>query len=61
MMGAVTMINKGLFTSDTAEWATPQNFFDELDREFGFTLDPCATDENAKYERYYTLSPGRGK
>src|SRR5262245_8046604 len=28
-----------LFTSETAEWSTPQNLFDELDREFRFTLD----------------------
>jgi len=24
------------------EWGTPQELFDELDREFNFTLDPCA-------------------
>lgn len=48
------MINNGLFTSDTAEWATPQDFFDELDREFEFDLDPCCTEENAKCRRYYT-------
>ena len=28
--------------------------FDELDKEFDFTLDPCATDENAKCNRYFT-------
>ena len=49
------MLNTGLFTSKTAEWATPQAFFDQLDREFHFTLDPCATDENAKCEKYFTL------
>lgn len=43
-----------MFSSKTNEWATPQHLFDELDREFGFTLDPCATDENAKCRRYYT-------
>lgn len=49
------MINTGLFSSITAEWATPQAFFDELDREFHFDLDPCATDSNAKCELYYTV------
>lgn len=48
------MISQGLFTSATAEWATPQRFFDDLDAEFHFTLDACATDANAKCKRYYT-------
>ena len=33
---------------------TPQAVFDELDAEFGFTLDPCSTDANAKCPRHYT-------
>lgn len=33
---------------------TPQALFDELDAEFGFTLDPCSTHENAKCEKHYT-------
>ena len=41
-------------TSDTDEWATPQSVFDELDKEFHFSLDPCSTDENAKCEKHYT-------
>ena len=48
------MINKGLFTSKTDLWATPQTFFDKVNKEFNFTLDVCATDENAKCDRYYT-------
>lgn len=48
------MINNGLFTSNTSEWATPQAFFDELNKEFKFTLDPCATPENAKCKSYFT-------
>ena len=48
------MINNGLYTSDSAEWATPQDFFDRLNDEFHFTLDPCSTDENAKCEKHYT-------
>lgn len=49
------MINKGLFTSNTNEWATPVNFFEELNKEFNFTLDPCATDDNAKCRKYFTV------
>lgn len=48
------MVAKALFTSTTDEWSTPQDLFDELDREFGFVLDVCATKENAKCDRYYT-------
>jgi site-specific DNA-methyltransferase (adenine-specific) len=35
-------------------WATPQDFFDRLNEEFHFTLDPCATERTAKCKRYYT-------
>jgi len=43
-----------MYMSRSNEWATPQSFFDELDREFHFNLDPCATDQNHKCERYFT-------
>lgn len=48
------MINNGLYTSNTAEWSTPQDFFDRLNAEFHFTLDPCSTDQNAKCAKHYT-------
>lgn len=38
----------------SAEWSTPQDFFDKLDAEFHFTLDPCSTDENAKCRKHFT-------
>lgn len=47
--------DKVLFSSATVEWETPQAFFDKLNEEFHFTLDPCSTDENAKCEKHYTL------
>jgi site-specific DNA-methyltransferase (adenine-specific) len=43
-----------MFSSATDEWATPQDFFDQLNEEFKFTLDPCATHESAKCARYFT-------
>lgn len=43
-----------LFSSASEEWATPQAFYEELNAEFGFTLDPCATEENHKCENYFT-------
>lgn len=48
------MITKGLMSSNTDEWATPREFYKELNKEFNFTLDPCATHKNHKCEKYYT-------
>lgn len=45
-----------MFSSKTNEWATPPDVFKRLDDEFHFNLDPCATDENHKCEKYYTAS-----
>ena len=44
-----------MFSSATNEWSTPQNFYNELNKEFDFTLDPCATAENTKCKKvlYY--------
>lgn len=42
------------FSSETDLWSTPQDFYDELNKEFGFTLDPCATTENAKCDKFFT-------
>jgi phage N-6-adenine-methyltransferase len=38
------------------EWETPQELFDELDREFHFTTDLAALPHNAKCARFF--SPG---
>lgn len=43
-----------LFSSATDQWATPQDFFDTLDAEFHFNLDPCADETNHKCEEYFT-------
>ena len=44
-----------LFSSKTDLWSTPQDFFDKLNEEFNFTLDPCATDSNHKCGKYFTI------
>lgn len=46
---------KVMFSKESDEWATPQWFYDKLDEIFHFTLDPCATDENHKCEKYHTM------
>lgn len=50
----VSVLNRGLFSSASSEWETPQKFFETLDVEFGFTLDVCARPENAKCPRYFS-------
>ena len=47
-------MDKVHFMSATDQWETPQRFFDELDKEFHFTLDPCADDYNHKCKKYFT-------
>ena len=43
------------FSSATGDWETPQVLYDELARIFGgFTLDPCATIDNAKCAHFFT-------
>lgn len=49
------MLTKGMFSSNTNEWATPVSLFRDLDAEFHFDLDPCCTHENAKCELHYTI------
>ena len=45
---------KVMFSSKTTEWATPQDFYDKLDKEFNFDLDPCSTEANAKCDNFFT-------
>ena len=42
-----------MFSSKTDMWATPQEFFDELNDEFHFNLDPCADETNHKCSWYF--------
>ena len=45
-----------MYSSKSDEWATPIEFYKELDKEFHFNLDPCSDDTNYKCEKHYTLS-----
>lgn len=48
---------KVLFSSKSDEWSTPQWLIDKISSyswHGPFTLDPCATPENTKCEKYYT-------
>lgn len=49
------MNNELMFSSKTDLWSTPWDFFEKLNDEFHFTLDPCSTHENAKCYRHFTI------
>ena len=44
-----------MFSSKTDMWSTPQSFYNKLNEEFDFNLDPCSTNDNAKCEKYFTI------
>lgn len=54
-------MNKALLSSKNMCWCTPQDFFDKLNAEFGFVLDPAATDKTAKCSLYYTPEVVNGR
>lgn len=54
VVGAARTRNNGRYNGNGREWATPPDVFNPLHEEFGFTLDVCATDANAKCSRYFT-------
>lgn len=51
-----TRLTKGLFTSTTEEWETPNYVFLSLNQEFKFQVDVCATSENAKCKIFFDKS-----
>lgn len=42
------------FSSKTDMWSTPQSFYDMQNEVYGFTLDVCASHDNAKCDIYFT-------
>lgn len=49
-------MNKQLhFSSEDQTWETPKDFYDKLNKEFNFTLDPCCSELTAKCDNYYTV------
>ena len=44
-----------MFSSKRQDWTTPKYLFDELNKEFNFTLDPCCSINTAKCKKFYTL------
>jgi site-specific DNA-methyltransferase (adenine-specific) len=42
------------YSSRKHDWETPAGLFDELDLEFGFDTDVCATGKNSKCDHYFS-------
>jgi phage N-6-adenine-methyltransferase len=42
-------------SKESDEWGTPQKLFEELNKEFNFNLDVCASQHNTKCDKYFTL------
>lgn len=47
--------NNPLGAKSNDEWETPPELFESLNREFGFTLDACASKTNHKVARWYSI------
>jgi phage N-6-adenine-methyltransferase len=45
-----------MFSRKEDTWETPQDFYDRLDAEFNFTLDPSCAIETAKCKKFYTMA-----
>lgn len=43
------------YSSERDDWRTPKKLFDELNEEFHFTVDLCASADNALCEKYYSI------
>jgi site-specific DNA-methyltransferase (adenine-specific) len=54
VLGGMRAKNNGRYNGNGREWETPPEIFDALHEEFNFTLDPCATPENAKCAKFFT-------
>ncbi len=48
-------VQKVLFSSASGDWSTPDEIFIPLHAEFRFDLDACATRENYKVPRYFSI------
>lgn len=49
----MSKINESWYSSNTDQWATPQDFFDAVNAEFGFSLDVCAMPCSSKCCRFF--------
>ena len=46
-------ITSGMMSSNTVHWGTPKHIFNQLDDEFHFTVDVCASDGEEMMSRHF--------
>ena len=50
----MTIDRKLMFSSKNNSWCTPRDFFEKLNQEFKFNLDPCCLPKSALCKKYFT-------
>ncbi len=53
-VGIYDYMNKVHYSSKSDDWETPQDFFDEIQKEFKLNLDVCADFGNTKLKSFIT-------
>ena len=48
------MLNDSLYSSNSENWETPQKLYDDLNKEFSFEFDLCASHDNKKHYKFYS-------
>lgn len=47
------MVNEGLMSSEKNYWETPQDFFEDLNKDYDFSFDLAASKDNSKCENFF--------
>ena len=47
-------MTRNIVTEKRQDWGSPQALFDRWNKEYDFTVDACATEENKKLERFWS-------
>ena len=47
-------MQQSLLSSESYEWSTPDDLFEQIDGEFHFEIDVCATDQNTKCKKWFS-------
>lgn len=55
-VNAKDTFNKGMLSSNKETWSTPDDLFEVLNDEYSFSFDLAASKENAKCQKYFTVS-----
>ena len=60
MFNRLDLVHKSLFSSQTDEWRTPIDLYNELNKIYHFETDPCTTEDNPLGTKYFYTSKDNG-